>query len=505
MEIREVKIEEYWPQIVKDTAEFGQIAVALNPEFNKLAKCIYEVLNESFVATASEFGVSRWESILGISPAAGDTLDDRKARILTYLNIKLPYTWRVLKQMLTEFLGEDGFTMDYVNDTATLTIWHRADADANATVENLLSKVLPMNVVYELFWPKYATCVTSSDMLAVDANYRQDLTEDGTWVYDLTSLTDGDYAFYNLSKLTSFNGELPALSSARDMFSKTGLTSWNTPLPVLSVGAYMFRKTSITSWNMDLPSLYNGYSMFEECKALTSFEGDMPNLTEAKYMFWRSNKLSSFKGDVSKLRFGTYMFQGCSLTSFENDLGQLYTGDYMFRSCPLTNFKISLKTLSSGTYMFAGCPLRNFESELGQLYAGDYMFNVCKLNKESALRILNSLTKWVNGTHKLTIGIHVDHKNDEEVLAAITNAESKNWTITVQWNGTATAASTASTFGLRGQPIYAKVGEMELPDGTTEQVLDWGHYVTDSTGYMEFSSVEEAEEYFKLTRIENND
>ena len=39
---------------------------------------------------------------------------------------------------------------------------------------------------------------------------------------------------------------------------------------------------------------------------------------------------------------------------------------------------------------------------------------------------------------------------------------------------------------------------MELPDGTTEQFLDWGHYVTDPTGYEEFASVEEAREYYGL-------
>ena len=65
----------------------------------------------------------------------------------------------------------------------------------------------------------------------------------------------------------------------------------------------------------------------------------------------------------------------------------------------------------------------------------------------------------------------------------------------MQWNGTATAQASA-TYGLRRQPIYAKRGTMELPDGTTELYLDWGHYVTnwEQNGYMEFASLEEAEE-----------
>lgn len=145
MEIREVKIEEYWPLIVKNTVEFGQIAAAENPEFNRLAKCIYQVLQESFVHDATEYGVKRWESILGINPASGASLDDRKATILTYLSVKVPYTWRVLKQMLVPILGgEDKFVMEYVNDEGKLVLHtdHLDDAML-ATVDELLTRVLP--------------------------------------------------------------------------------------------------------------------------------------------------------------------------------------------------------------------------------------------------------------------------------------------------------------------------------------------------------------------------
>ena len=118
-----------------------------------------------------------------------------------------------------------------------------------------------------------------------------------------------------------------------------------------------------------------------------------------------------------------------------------------------------------------------------------------KFSKKSVLRILGSIPSYSSGNHKLYIGIHINHQNDEEVLAAIANAEAKGWTLTVQWNGTATAAASVMRFG---QLIYAKVGGIEMPDGTTERVLDWGHYVTDETGYETFRSLESAYEYFGL-------
>jgi hypothetical protein len=67
----------------------------------------------------------------------------------------------------------------------------------------------------------------------------------------------------------------------------------------------------------------------------------------------------------------------------------------------------------------------------------------------------------------------------------------------IQWNDPQTA-QTSATYGLRNPHIYARVGEIELPDGTVERVLDWGHYVTDPTDYQEFSSLEEAYSYFRL-------
>jgi hypothetical protein len=149
--------------------------------------------------------------------------------------------------------------------------------------------------------------------------------------------------------------------------------------------------------------------------------------------------------------------------------------------------------------------LTSFNSTLPSLSVGWGIFYGAQLDKESALRVLLSIPNSPADENKYTgalnIGIHVDHKTDDEVLAAIANAESKGWTLTVQWNGTPTAQA-AVTYGLRRPTIYARVSEHELPDGSTERYLDWGHYVTEPSGYEEFRSVEEAEEYFNIKPTE---
>ena len=266
------------------------------------------------------------------------------------------------------------------------------------------------------YYNKYAECVTVDDMLAVNADYKNDLTSDGEWIYPLPKLENAKNLFHSFRKIKAFSADAPNLINASNMF---------------------------------------GFTTVQHIKI------NMPLVTSLYY----------FCGD------------GYPLLTFETtDLSLVTNGYEAFKVCG---------------------QLRSFEYPLPSLENGVRMFHSTVLDKASVLCILNSLPTYTSGVHNLTIGIHIDHQTDEEVIAAISAAEAKGWTLTVQWNGTATA-QTASTFGLRKPPIYAKLGTVERPDGTTENVLDWGHYVTNwgENGYQEFSSIEEAEEHFNIKQTE---
>ena len=151
MESRIVTIENYWAAVVGDTEEFQQIANAENPEFNNLTGCIQRCLQDSFIHDATDYGVKRWETMLNIVPEKTDTLEDRKIRILTQLNIQLPYTWRILQQMIASFVGDGNYEMNYINDYSKLIIKIKVDSDSQYnTVLNLLKNVVPQNVVIDL-------------------------------------------------------------------------------------------------------------------------------------------------------------------------------------------------------------------------------------------------------------------------------------------------------------------------------------------------------------------
>lgn len=144
---------------------------------------------------------------------------------------------------------------------------------------------------------------------------------------------------------------------------------------------------------------------------------------------------------------------------------------------------------------------------LHRLKEGNNFMYLTQVDKKTALLVLlgipdraNPEMDFSNTTGKLVLGIHRDFANDSEVAEAVAEAETKGWTLTVQWNGTAGEyAQEASTFALRRRmPVWARLGE-PLEDGT--QRLDWGHYVTNAeeNGYTEFASLEEAKEHFNIT------
>lgn len=145
---RIVDISDYWINIIRDTAEFKQIAAAENPEFNDLLGCIYRIVADAFIKESTEYGVSKWESILNLPVDEGLTLDERKAKILTYLSVNRPYTWRILKQMLVQILGgEDKFVMEYINDEGKLVLHTDALTDEMMqTINELLERVIPQNI-----------------------------------------------------------------------------------------------------------------------------------------------------------------------------------------------------------------------------------------------------------------------------------------------------------------------------------------------------------------------
>ena len=73
--IRQIDLVSYLPPYLQAYREQVAALAAENPEFLLIWDAVDKVLYNHFICTADEYGISRYEKILGIRPTEDDNLD----------------------------------------------------------------------------------------------------------------------------------------------------------------------------------------------------------------------------------------------------------------------------------------------------------------------------------------------------------------------------------------------------------------------------------------------
>ena len=147
--IRDVDLVSYLPPFMQTYKEPVAALEAENPEFQIIWKATDRVLYNRFISTADEYGISRFEKMLGIHPISEDTLESRRSRVQSKWFNKIPYTMRVLLQKLTVLCGNTDFSLTHdfkVGYTLTL----ETDLELYGQVEELeyiINSMIPENIV----------------------------------------------------------------------------------------------------------------------------------------------------------------------------------------------------------------------------------------------------------------------------------------------------------------------------------------------------------------------
>lgn len=245
---------------------------------------------------------------------------------------------------------------------------------------------------------------------------------------------------------------------------------------------YMTDVTNDGEWNYPLPGLTDARNLFLNCKD-----------SRLKKIKVEANAVT---GWISYLAQGTYIEEADITTPLATTAAGVFFGSRVKKIRIVAPKCTQFVDFASGASY-----LTDIEGDISS--ARNMACGSAWLNKKSVLWLCGQMAEYTGTSHSayggtLYLGVHVDHKNDEEVLAAISSVEDKNYVVVLSWFGTPTASASA-TYGLRKPPIYAKLSER---DGMSERVLEWGHYVTnwEENGYREFASVAEAEEYFGLEK-----
>ena len=199
----------------------------------------------------------------------------------------------------------------------------------------------------------------------------------------------------------------------------------------------------------------NSEYLFRSLGAAISDEYTFENVQQASGMFYSDGYWNSVKKCPTNLSFKKVQsidsaFWNCDASTFTtfqttDEMVNLTNANYAFHGC---------------TYLTSLYP--DYESfNLPKLSTAAGMFNNCKLDKPSIIKLSDALPDWSSNTatHNITIGCHIDHKYDPDVNIALKKlnhnyvtpieeagstlpqsiTSSKNWTLTIQWNGTATS------------------------------------------------------------------
>lgn len=147
--IREVDLVSYLPPFMQPYQEPAAALKAENPEFQIIWEATDRVLKNRFISTADEYGITRFEKLLGIYPSTEDTLESRRSRVQSKWFNKIPYTIRVLLQRLTALCGDTDFSLEgnfgsgYILSLDTSL----EEFGKIRELEELLGSLLPCNIV----------------------------------------------------------------------------------------------------------------------------------------------------------------------------------------------------------------------------------------------------------------------------------------------------------------------------------------------------------------------
>ena len=145
----ERQLIDYLPHIVSEYDVPKGIMAGQQPEFELAWNAANDLLNNQFVFTSGELGLSRWEKILKITPKGTDTIEDRRFRIITRLNEELPYTLKQLRTLLANLCGEGNYSAEVNDYTLNVKIALVAKSNFNDVV-SLLHRVAPQNLTIDV-------------------------------------------------------------------------------------------------------------------------------------------------------------------------------------------------------------------------------------------------------------------------------------------------------------------------------------------------------------------
>ena len=168
---RTIDLLSYLPPFMREYREMKYIMSAENPELQLLNDNSETLMDNQFIVSCNEQGISRFEKMLNIEPLPSDSLQTRIGRVWAKWIDTIPYTIKALKNKLDVLAGEGTHTevVDYNNYTLSVKI-DIESSNVFKAVNELLEDIIPMNMTFDTLYEGIYDMEIETDMELYSSN-----------------------------------------------------------------------------------------------------------------------------------------------------------------------------------------------------------------------------------------------------------------------------------------------------------------------------------------------
>lgn len=130
--------------------EMKEIMHVEDEKFDLMACDTEKILNNAFIKDCDEYGIRKYESMLGIVSVFGEGLELRKNRIMAYWRMGDKYGYNQFLRSLNILL-DGSYNYDMICDLEHYRMTFHVYKDEHLSMlDEFLQKVLPINVFYDV-------------------------------------------------------------------------------------------------------------------------------------------------------------------------------------------------------------------------------------------------------------------------------------------------------------------------------------------------------------------
>ena len=96
---------DYYPQVIKAIKEFQAIIDAEAPEYEDLSIARDKLIEDAYLTTMNEERIAQWETLLGISPLANSSVNDRRETIIARVRGQGKLNTEMINAIVNTFTG----------------------------------------------------------------------------------------------------------------------------------------------------------------------------------------------------------------------------------------------------------------------------------------------------------------------------------------------------------------------------------------------------------------